>query len=512
MVTATVEKYILAHDLGTSALKSSLVDSRGRIVRSRTEAYPTNRRFVGYAEQEPSDWWKAFCGNCAALTKDIPTGQLAGIILTGQMMCCLPLDKTGAVLHPAIIWSDSRAEAQWRQLESALGTDHLFRTTGIRGSAYYSLPKFMWLAQEKRALFERTHVFLSPKDYINFRLTGSFASDCENAAYMYCFDRAAARWSREILQAAGIPEEKLPELVPAGTLLGGVLPEAAEDCALPAGMPVIMGPGDGGAATLGSGVLEPGDAYTSLGTSSWVCVAAEANACSPAAESGISTLTFFDKLRFSGTMQAGGYAFSWFKDTFFPGNGSPDGDVFSRLNALAAQSPPGANGCLFQPYLSGERAPLWDSRMRAAFLGMTASTVPGDLCRSVQEGVSLHLKWILDQIRTAPGAAPVRAMKLIGGGAKSELWQQIFADIYGMPILTVKNPGQAAALGLSVVAGATLGMFSDYSVIREFQPVEKTVLPDRERQEFYAKLADVYLYSVRCTQELNHRLAALMLP
>ena len=503
----------MAHDLGTSALKSSLVDSRGRIARSRTEAYPISQRLVGYAEQDPEDWWAAFCRNCRALTDGIHPDALAGVILTGQMMCCLPVGADGSILSPAMLWSDARAEREWRYLEERIGAEALYKTVGMRGSGNYSLPKMMWFKAHDPVGYSQTAVFLSPKDYINYRLTGLFVTDSENAAYMYCYDREKNSWSLPLLDAAGIAPGKLPEIVPSGTVFGAVDSSAAEKCGLRSGTPVIMGIGDGGAATLGSGVFEPGDAYTSLGTSSWVCAVTERTQKTPGYERGISTLGFFDRQRLSGTMQAGGYAFSWFSNTFFTEEiraaESSGADIFALLNDMAGLSPPGANGCLFQPYLFGERSPLWDSGMRAAFLGMNARTTRGDLCRSVQEGVTMHLKWIFDRISSCEEMPEIHSMRIIGGGAKSALWQQIFADIYGVPVLTVKNPGQAAALGLAVIAGTALDFFPDYAIIHEIQPADKTILPDPERHAFYSQLQEIYLRSVQCTQEINHRLAAL---
>ena len=505
-----IEKYILAHDVGTSSVKSSLVSERGEILRSCTGTYPTRQPVPGRAEQRPEDWWSAFCRNSRALTEGLAADSLAGISLTGQMMACLPVGAQGEALYPAMIWSDCRAAAEWAALAAGLGEERMYSLTGMRGSANYSLPKMMWFRKIFPEKYEKTAAFLSPKDYINFRLTGKFVIDEENAGYMYCFDRKNRRWSRDLLQTADLDVQKLPAAIPTGTVFGRVSAAVAEETGIPARTPVVMGIGDGGAATPGAGVLRPGEAYTSLGTSSWVCTAAESSAA-PVYADGISLLSYLDAARLSGTMQSGGYALDWFGETFFPAEKTvlarEGKSLFLLLNELAAKSPPGADGLLFQPFLFGERSPLWDSALRASFLGLTARHTRGDMCRSVMESVAMHLGWILDNIGRSAGE--IRSMRVIGGGANSSLWMQIFADVYGMPVSTVAKPGQAAALGLAVIAGTALGIFPDYDVIRHFQPAERTFEPRPAESALYREKQAIYREAAKLLQTLDHRLAAL---
>lgn len=498
-----MKRYIIAHDLGTSADKASLVDVNGRILCTHSVGYPVVCRQPGWSEQDPLNWWNAFCNCNRALTVGIDPQEVAGVSLSGQMMCCLPIGEDGSALCPAMIWADHRADVQAKRLEDALGADAYYRITGMRGSANYTLPKMMWLKEHRPELYQKTISFLAPKDYINFRMTGRMATDPETAAYMHCLDRRSKTWSTELLSKAGIDLEKLPELLPSGTVIGE---NREESCGLALGTPVVMGIGDGGAATLGTGVIDPGEAYTILGTSSWVCAVTGSQAVD--SRRSISKLNYLDSTRDSGTMQAGGFSYNWLRNMLWE-PGQAGGQDYALIDRLAAQSSPGAGGVLFLPYLFGERSPWWDSKLRASFLGMTAQTTRADLCRSVLEGVSIHLSLILNRILEVNRLSGIKSMKLAGGGAKSPLWRQIFADVYGMPITTVEYPNEAGTLGVAVLAGVSLGMYPDITVIQEFQRVTGITEPDSANVMFYRRLSELFREAVEQLSGINHALTDL---
>lgn len=508
-----MEKYLIAHDLGTSVNKASLITTEGIILRTHSVGYPVHHKLPGWAEQDPNQWWDAFCECNSAILQGIDINEVAGISLTGQMMCCLPVASSGKVLYPAIIWADRRAEEESLYLSNSFGVERYYQTTGMRNSPNYTLPKIMWLKKHFPEVYNKTYKFISPKDYINYRLTGRFCTDPESAAYMHCLDWRTKQWSGSLLEIAEIDEEKMPEIMPSSTIIGFVSQSAAKESMLRAGLPVVMGIGDGGATTLGTAVLEPGEAYTSLGTSSWVCVITGKTNLDP--QRSFSKLNYLGTTRDSGTMQAGGYSFEWMKNTLCEPElelARRNGDsVYTHIEQKMEQSAPGARGILFLPYLLGERSPFWDPKLKAAFLGIGAQASRIDLCRSVMEGVTMHLKLIFERIRDVNEPIEISSMKLVGGGAKNLLWRQIFADIYNMPIQITLQPEQAGTLGTAVLAGVGLGIYSDISVIRQFQKTTEIIYPIPENVSLYSRLFEIFIDSQKVMTEINHRLTELEL-
>ena len=508
-----MKRYLIAHDLGTSGNKASLVDLEGNILRSYTKEYPMECPRPGWAQQNPQLWWEAVCICTKQILGEIPPCQVAGVCVTGQMMCCLPIGKEGIPLYPGLIWADGRAEEAATRLQQKFGADRFYQITGMRCSPNYGLPKMMWLKQNKPEIYCSTDKFLSPKDYINFMLTGIAAIDPENAAFWQCYDWKKRSWSAPLLNAAEISTNKLPDVLDISAIIGYVRPEIASQCGLALGTPVIMASGDGGTATLGAAVLEPGDAYISLGTSSWVCVVSGKQTLDP--QQRIAKLAYLNTWRDSGTMQAGGYAYRWMEETFCQSErslGIAEGKSWNELvDDLASTTPPGADGLLFQPYLLGERSPLWDMQLRAAFIGLTSSTTKAHICRSVMEGVALHLRWIYQCILETNRLSKSKSIKLVGGGGKSFVWRQIFADVFGVPIEIVSRPDQAGALGCAVTAGVALGVYRNYSDIRRFQSVESIVEPNFSRYKLYQEMLGILVDSAAALQPIHHRLGKLSL-
>ena len=506
-----MKRYIIAHDIGTSGDKAALFTVEGEMVASHTAPYTIQHPKPGYAEQQPDQWWQAFYLANSAVLQGIDAHDIAGICITGQMMCCLPVDRQGNPLHAAMIWADCRAEAQARMLVDAVGFAKYYEITGMRASANYGLPKIMWLKTHCQEIYDKTYVFLSPKDYINWKLTGRFATDPENAAFQHCYDWREQCYSQEMLRASGIDSEKLPIILGIGTCIGATSGKMQSSCGLPAGIPVIMGPGDGGAATLGAAVLEPGEAYTCLGTSSWVCAVSGSHSLDM--QQRTAKLNYLNTIRESGTMQTGGYARNWMERQLWDAAAGCGASHPRSLHALVDQAvssvPPGSGGILFLPYLMGERSPVWDTRAMASFLGITAGTGKYEMCRSVLEGVALHLSWILNCIMQTGELEKLHSMKLVGGGAKSMVWDRIFADIYNMPVSLIARPDQAGALGTAVTAGVGLGLYKDCTVIREFQPILRTLEPDPSNAAIYAQLKGILHEAYEAIRPINHKLHEL---
>ena len=268
---------ILAHDLGTSGDKATLYTAAGTRLGSVTAAYPSNFFNGCWAEQEPDDWWRAVCDSTRRLLAEtkVDPADIAVVALSGQMMGCTPVDAQGNALRPSILYCDQRAVAEAGQIEARVGADRFYSIVGHRVSASYSIEKLMWVKAHEPEVYARTAKTLCAKDYVNFRLTGRMATDHSDASSTNAFDLNTFKWSDEVLSAAEIPLDKLPEAVPSTTILGGVTAEAAAATGLLAGTPVAAGGGDGSCAGVGAGAVAPGVTYCCLGSSSWIGLACE---------------------------------------------------------------------------------------------------------------------------------------------------------------------------------------------------------------------------------------------
>lgn len=506
-----MKKYLIAHDLGTYHNKALLLSTDGDIVSTCSIGYPINMVTTSWIEQNPEYWWDAVCACNEILLKKINPKDVAGISVTGQMMGCLPVNEKGTPLSQAIIWSDSRSGRQAARLEKKIGRKHYYETVGMRAWPNNSLPKMMWFKENKPEMYRSVYKFLTAKDYIIFRLTGKYFTDTENAAYMNCIDWKNRHWSEKVMRASGIEVEKLPELKEPTWVVGTITPQASEECGLPEGIPVVLGIGDGGSATLGTGITDVGDAYTCIGNSGWVSVVTTSQRQDN--EQDIFKLNYFDKYRDSGAMQAAGISYKWLRDTLCTEeiirSKETEKRDFELIDELAAQSQPGANGVLFLPHLLGERSPLWDSHLSASFLGLQADTERADMCRAVLEGVAFNLNHILDRIMSLNETASLNSMRFMGGGAVSPLWQQILADVYGMPVETMRYSSEAGALGAAVILGVGIGSFPDIQCIHQFQKTERTAYPNSKNRRIYQELYSIYLDAEKALTKVNHKLSGI---
>lgn len=411
---------ILAIDLGTTGVKTGLFDARGRAVKADLEEYPVQYPQPGWVEQRPEDWWRAVCVSVSRLTEDAQPGHVAGISFSGQMMGCVALDRQANPLHPALIWADTRAGAQAQQLIDRVGFKRAYRLTGHRPSSSYSAAKIMWLREHAAEVFKRAFKFVQAKDFLAARMTGVFATDFSDASGTNLLDLEKLEWSAEMVAAAGLRRDQLPDLLKSSEVLGCLLPVPASQLGLLEGTPVVIGGGDGCCAAAGAGVVREGSAYNYIGSSSWIALASR----HPVYDPEMRTFTWAHLVpgMYSpcGTMQAAGGSYQWLRDVFC----LPEVEEASRrgvsayelMNDLAAASPAGANGLFFFPYILGERSPRWDPDARGVYFGLTAAHTRGDVIRATLEGITLNLRVILDSL-TAQGAQ-IDAMRVIGGGSE----------------------------------------------------------------------------------------------
>jgi xylulokinase len=491
-----MKSYIIAHDLGTTGNKATLYNKDGKLVGSVFYAYGTDYPHTSWAEQNPEDWWQAVCASTRQLLAR--TGarpdNIACITFSGQMMGCVPLDRDAHPLRSAIIWADQRSVEQERWVGERVSPQEIYRISGHRLSASYSLQKILWLRDHQPEIYRAAHKFVHAKDAMVARMTGKFVTDVSDASGMNLYDLEAGCWSERILAAVGLEEGQLPEVHPSIDVVGEVQSTAAEEIGVAPRTPVVIGGGDGPCAAAGSGVVAEGSAYNYIGSSSWIAVASS----SPVFDPECKTVTFMHivpgMLTPNGTMQAAGASYQWMRDQLcgVEVELARQGDIspYEQMNTLAASSPPGANGLIFLPYLMGERSPRWNPKARGAFIGLTIRHTRADLIRAVLEGVTMNLRLILGALQSH--GVQVEAMRLIGGGARGRFWNQMMADIYGLPVYRMAILEEATSMGAAMAGGIGVGLFPDFSVSQQMNPVAEIFAPDPAAQHAYAQIFPLF--------------------
>lgn len=480
-----MQPYLVAHDLGTSGNKASLFTAGGTLVRSVTVPYAP-RFFAGdRTEQNPDDWWSAVCEANHRLLEGEDKSRVAGVSFSGQMMGCVPVDRQGRALRPAIIWADRRSREQEKALRDRLSDDEFYRITGHRISASYSLEKWMWIRDREPDVFSQTYKMLQPKDFIIHRLTGAWVTDYSDASGTNCLDLEKRMWSHAILEAADMPENILPDLH-ASTDIAGTVPDfLSTTCGLPAGTPVVIGAGDGVCAAVGAGSVAENQAYACLGSSAWVAYTARKPVYDPQRRTYNWAHMVPGYVTPNGTMQAAGQSYAFLRRLLYSG----EEEAYRLMDEAASASEIGAGGLLFLPYLLGERSPRWNPKARGAFVGLTMEHTKGDLVRAGLEGILMNLGVILSVFT---GQAPLQGLRLIGGLANGALVPGMLADITGLPVYPLLDANEATGIGAAVAAGVGTGVLPGFEAVDRFLTVRDPLWPDPARTARYARLRDAF--------------------
>jgi xylulokinase len=451
---------VLGVDVGTGGTRAVVVGESGRILSSATEEHePFASPQIGWAEQNPEDWWRA-CG--IAVRKALAIAALGGdqigcVGFSGQMHGAVMLDATDEVVRPALIWCDVRTEKQCQELSEKVGAESLIRLTCNPALPNFTLTKFLWVRENEPENWKRVRSVMLPKDYVRFRLTGESATDMADASGTLLLDVAHRRWSHEVLQAAGMDESLLPRLFESSEICGKVSPSGAAATGLQPGTPVVAGAGDQAAGAVGMGIVAPGAVSATIGTSGVVFAATDRPALDPKGRLHTFCHAVPGRWHLMGVTQAAGLSLRWFRDRFGAAGNEDGRDAYERLTAEAAALPPGSDGLLWAPYLMGERTPHLDPNARAALIGLTASHTRGHVVRAILEGVAFSLRDSFTLF--AEMGVPVRNIRLGGGGARSPLWRQIQADVYGREV-EVLEAEEGAAYGAAILAGVGAGVWS----------------------------------------------------
>jgi len=505
-------KLILAHDLGTSGNKAALYNFQGQLITSYTYPYDTIAPANGYMEQDPGKWWEAVCKSTTLMMEAgaVNPADIACITFSGQMMGCVPVDKAGKHLYHALIWADSRYSSKMAGIEERISMKEVYHITGHRLSASYSAAKLKWLKENVPDVYENTYKMLQAKDYIILKLTGIFATEYSDASGTNLLDIRKKEWSGRMLEAYGISKEKMPDLYRSTDIVGRLKKEPAGLIGLLEGTPVIMGGGDGSCAAVGAGVVSIGDTYNVLGSSSWISNVAKA----PIYDEGLRTFNWIalDGTMYTpcGTMQSAGYAFQWIARNLCEYEkecaAAKGRDYNLFLNHLVGQRPAGANNLIFLPYLLGERSPRWNLNARGAFVGLGAIHTKADMIRAVMEGVGYNLKVIMEVLEKE---RPIEDIIIIGGGAKSNIWLGILADIWQKKLLVPRYVEEATSMGAAICGGVGIGEFDDFKIIQKFNPIEHEIVPNKQNFEIYTKLYTLFNQTYEALEEIYDKLNML---
>jgi xylulokinase len=433
-----------------------VVDEQGRVAASATvEHAPFASPQTGWAEQDARDWWRASeAAVRRVLAADgVRAEEIACVGLTGQMHGAVMLDEGDEPLRPSIIWCDVRTHEQCRALTERVGAERLIRLVSNPALEGFTLPKMLWVREHEPEVWGRVRTVLLPKDYVRLRLTGEKATDVADASGMLLFDVSRRRWSDEMLEVTGIDRSLLPRAYESQEVSGRVSAGGAAATGLREGTPVVAGAGDQAAGAVGMGIVRPGAVSATIGTSGVVFAATDRPALDPKGRVHTFCHAVPERWHVMGVTQGAGLSLRWFRDQF--GAGEDDGrDPYERLSEEAARVPPGADGVLWAPYLMGERTPHLDPHARAALVGLSASHGRAHVVRAILEGVAFSLRdtfTIFEEM-----GVPVESIRLGGGGARSRVWRQIQADVYGREVELVEAD-EGAAYGAALLAGVAGG-------------------------------------------------------
>lgn len=477
-----MNRYVIGIDIGTSGCKTIAVDAGGNIPASHTAEYPLYQPRAGWNEQDPADWWEAVQKSVRKVVSELGGAEIAGVSFSGQMHGMVALDASDRVIRRAILWNDQRTTAQCDEITAAAGgPEGLLAHTNNMMLTGYTGGKILWMKQNEPENYERTQTVLNPKDYIRFLMTGSRETEVSDASGTGLFHVKKRTWALDLIDLIGLRRSIFPNCVESTEQTGTITAAASALTGIPAGTPVFAGGGDAVISTTGLGLIKPGRAGVTIGTSGVVAVGLPDYADNPG-----GALQLFCSnapgrwMAFACTLSAAG-SYQWFRDAL------GGGEDFRALDAGAEQVPPGCDGLLFLPYLTGERCPVFDPGATGAFLGITSLMRKPHFARAVMEGVCYALKQVYDVIVRASPAIDTGEVAIAGGGAKSPLWRQMTADIFGLPVKTVHGSAEGGAFGAALVAGAGAGLWSSLDEAMSMARPQSETLPSPANAGVYAK-------------------------
>lgn len=491
-------KCILGLDIGTSGCKVLALDESGHILGTVIEEYPLYSPQPGWSEQNPEDWWQGVVTGIQKVIKKLSGQKICAIGLSGQMHGMVPLDADRKVVRNAILWNDQRTGKQCDEItELAGGLDSLLSFTNNRMLTGFTGGKILWMKENEPENYNKTKIILNPKDYIRFKLSGEYITEVSDASGTGLFNVKERKWAAGLIEKIGLRSDLFPRIVESTAAAGTVSREAAELTGIPEGTVISGGGGDAVISTTGLGLIKPGRVGITLGTSGVVAMGLPAYMENPNGLLQVSCNNAPGTYHAMGVTLSAAGSYQWFRNAlgeFEAEQGKALGkSAFYLLDQKAQETAPGSDGLIFLPYLTGERAPVNDPAATGAFLGVTTRHGKGHFARAVMEGVAFSLKQVYDLIMSVnPDVRPTEVV-LAGGGANSQIWRQIFADTFDLPVRTVFGSAEGGSFGAALVAGVTAGVWNSLADTVPLIRPESETLPISANVLVYAKQYSKYI-------------------
>lgn len=498
---------ILTCDAGTTGSKCTVFTKTGEALCSVRRAYDTRYPRSNWAEQDPDVILDSVFDGIRELLMQVSARRIACVGLSGTMNGCIPVDAEGNALYANIIHSDSRAERQAEEIAEVISPADFYALTGNRLDSHYTLPKILWHKENSPDIYRRTRWWLNTKDYLYGHLTGKFGvTDYSDASLTIALDIKQKRWAEELLTALSLDPKRMPEIRAGHDVHGKITRDIYRKTGLITGTPVAVGGGDGACTARGAGVKAPGSAYCYIGSSAWVSELVE----QPVLDKEARIFNFLDMngedCHVCGTVQCGAAAFDWAIAHILGGGGDRGMDI-SRIENMARQIAPGAEGVLFLPTLMGSRTPYWDANTRGCLMGFTLYHDGRHIARAVYEGIAYALNSCADVMNEC--GASMTSMMLTGGGARSGLWPDMLAAMFGITTQVHRSPGETTSLGAAMTAGVGIGMFVSYEKAVEIVKARSTHPVNPQWREAYSKYYPVYAEMYKCIKPINDAIAGV---
>jgi len=521
------EKFILAIDFGSSGPKVAIVSTHGEIIGSEFEPVETLFLPGGGVEQRPEDWWQAIVRATQQLLaqKLAPVDDILAVIIASLYSTTVAVDRAGHPLTNAIFWMDTRGAPYVQEITGGLlkvegyGLRRLLawlqRTGGIpTRSGKDSIAHILLIRHEWPEIYRQTYKFLEPKDYLNQRLTGKFAATYDSVNLHWLTDNRDIfhiDWDARLLALSGIERAKLPDLQRTLDILGTIAPDVAAELGLPASVQVIAGTTDAQSSAVGSGSVRDFDAHLYLGTSSWISCHVPFKKTDLFNNMASLPSAIPGKYYIANEQECAGACLNFLRDElFYPkdelASGAPPEDIFTRFDGMAAAAPPGSRGVMFTPWLVGERTPVEDAMIRAGFHNLSMHNNRRDLLRAVFEGVAFNFRWLLGAVEPFCKRR-LESLNMIGGGAKSEAWCQIHADVLDRTIRQVRDPIRAGLRGAAFLACVALGLTTFDKIADEIQ-IANTFMPNPDNRKVYDDMFKEFVNLYRRNRPIYARLNA----
>jgi xylulokinase len=515
--------HILGLDVGTSGLKLALVTVRGETVGSVVEPYPLHLLPNGGAEQDPQDWWDGVVRGTRRVLAEtrVDPAEVVGVGCSAQWSGTVPVDADGRPLMRAIIWMDSRGADQIRQVVRGFPTIEGYglrklvtwirRTGGAPGhSGKDSIAHILFIRDKLPAIYARTHLFLEPRDWINFRLTGRMATSFDAVTLHWVADTRHVqdvRYDDRLLRMAGLERHRLPEILPTASVLGTLRREAASELGLPETVQVVTGTPDLMAPAIGAGAIRDFDAHLCIGTSSWLTCHVPYKKTDLFHNMASIPSAIPGRYLLANEQESAGVCLVELKNVLFPLDGRPVlGDHYQEMFDSAEVVPPGSDGLIFAPWVNGERSPVDDRTVRGGFFNQSLGLTRGHLVRAVLEGVAYNARWLLVYVEKFIKRR-LDVIKAVGGGARSELWCQIAADVLNRTILQVEDPVMANPRGAALQAAVALGYLT-WDEVADSVSIARTFQPDPASRAVHDPRFREFVNLYRSTRKIHARLNA----